>query len=244
MSMVNGKIRAYLGAMTEQHRYRSWEHCYGYFHEAGVAPRDIIAADPDRAALVLAFYLASWGMYRGSGFLLQYDYTVHLGVVTRLAARPFEPLWRAELGSAQNDRAFVPVIFEAVEAIRDIYRRFAFGVGSNELSDTLVTKVLLGTFGCLPACDTYFIAGLKNSGFKYSYLNPSFVRRVLSICQENLPVLRAGQAWIKSKGGMHYPLMKLVDMHFWQVGREAVESSGPQEASHCERGKIHLGDQT
>jgi hypothetical protein len=40
--ITNDKIRAFLGAMTEHHRYRSWEHhryrswehCYGYFHRA------------------------------------------------------------------------------------------------------------------------------------------------------------------------------------------------------------------
>ena len=81
----------------------------------------------------------------------------------------------------------MPAIFEAIDAIKDVYWPFALAVESNEPSDTLVTKVLLGTFGCLPACDTYFIAGFKDSGFKYSYLNPNFVRRVLRICRENPP---------------------------------------------------------
>ena len=76
----------------------------------------------------------------------------------------------------------------------------------------------MATFGCLPACDTYLIAGFKDSGFKYSYLNLNFVRRVLGVCCENLPLLRTEQAWIKSAGGIDYPLMKLVDMYFWQTG--------------------------
>jgi hypothetical protein len=216
--IANDKIRAFLGAMTEHHRYRSWEHCYRYFQQAGGTPWEIIAADPDHAALMLGFYLASWGMYRGSSFLLQFDYTIHLGVVTALAAQHFEPLWQAEFGSGQNDETLVPVIFKAIGAIREAYRPFAPPSESRQASDTLVTKVLLGTFGCLPACDTYFIAGFKDSGFKYSYLNENFVRRVLGVCRENLALLRTEQAWIESAGGIHYPLMKLVDMHFWQTG--------------------------
>ena len=31
----------------------------------------------------------------------------------------------------------------------------------NELSDTLITKILMGTLGCVPAYDRYFIAGIK-----------------------------------------------------------------------------------
>ena len=35
----------------------------------------------DYLSLQLAFYLASWGMYRGSSFLIQKDYRVHIPVV-------------------------------------------------------------------------------------------------------------------------------------------------------------------
>ncbi len=35
----------------------------------------------DMLALHLGFYLASWGMYRGSSFLLQKDYKVHVPIV-------------------------------------------------------------------------------------------------------------------------------------------------------------------
>jgi hypothetical protein len=216
--IANGKIRAFLGAMTEHHRYRSWDHCYGYFHRATATPQEIIAADRHHAALQLGFYLASWGMYRGSSFLLQYDYSIHLGVIGALAAPQFEPLWKAEFGSGNGDEALVPVIFKAVDAIREAYRPFAPPSESRQASDTLVKKVLLGTFGCLPACDTYLIAGFKAAGLRYSYLNGNFVERVLRFCRDNLPVLRGEQTRIKTASGMHYPLMKLVDMHFWQTG--------------------------
>lgn len=47
--------------------YHSWEHCYTFF-----------ASHPtnfDLASLHLAFYLASWGMYRGSTAIRNYDYS-------------------------------------------------------------------------------------------------------------------------------------------------------------------------
>lgn len=63
-------IRAYHGDLAgdEHHRYRSWEHCYRFFRRAGAAE---ISNQRDHAALHLGFYLASWGMYRGSSFLLK-----------------------------------------------------------------------------------------------------------------------------------------------------------------------------
>lgn len=225
--IAHDKIRAFLGAMTEHHRYRSWEHCYAYFHREATTPQAIIAANRHHAALPLAFYLASWGMYRGSSFLLQYDYTVHLGVIDQLAVPQFAPLWNEEFGSGNDDAGLTPVIFKAINSIREAYRPFAPAAESRQASDTLVTKVLLGTFGCLPACDTYFIAGFKAARFRYSYLNGNFVLRVSQFCRDNLPSLRDEQTRIERVSGMHYPLMKLVDMHFWQTGyeRELVRSA-------------------
>jgi hypothetical protein len=215
---IHEKIRAYYDGMTDtHHRYRSWEHCYRYFHRS--AP-GAIASDRDHAALQLGFYLASWGMYRGSGFLLQHAYTIHLGVIDQLLAPRFSILWGQEFGPGDNDLRLVPIILEAIDAIRDAYRTFTPSAESRQASDTLVTKIILGTFGCLPACDRYFIDGFKSASHSYSYLNTKFVERVLQFCKDNLRELREEQERIERLGGLRYPLMKLVDMYFWQIGCE------------------------
>jgi len=222
--MIQEKIRAYHGSMTgEHHRYRSWEHCYGYFRQ--IAPQGV-GADRDHAALQLGFYLASWGMYRGSSFLLQHAYTVHRGVIELLLSPRFSILWDEEFGAGHEHTKLVPVILEVINAIKGAYRPFAPTNNAWQPSDTLVTKVLLGTFGCLPACDRYFISGFRSAGFKYSYLNARFVERILHFCRDNLPDLLEEQTRIELSGGMHYPLMKLVDMYFWQTGYER-ETSNP-----------------
>jgi hypothetical protein len=200
----------------EHHRYRSWEHCFRYFQK--IPPR-AIAADRDHAALQLGFYLASWGMYRGSSFLLQHTYKVHLAVIDQLVAPQFSVLWEQEFGAKDDDSQLVPTILELIHAIREAYRPFASSTAS-EASDTLVTKIILGTLGTLPACDRYFIEGFKGAGLKYSYLNERFIKRVLQFCRENLHDLRGEQTRIERTCGISYPLMKLLDMYFWQIGYE------------------------
>jgi hypothetical protein len=158
-----------------------------------------VAADRDHAALQLGFYLASWGMLRASGFLLQYAYTIHLGVIDQLVAPQFS------------------VLLGAFYAIREAYRPV---VPQRSASDILVTKVLLGTFGCLPACDTYFKIGFKRAGFPYSSVNAHFLQRLLHFATDNLGALREEQRRIQTTSGICYPLMKLVDMYFWQIGGE------------------------
>lgn len=182
----------------EHHRYRSWEHCYGYFRR--VRPQGL-AADQDRAALHLAFYLASWGMYRGSSFLLQRAYTVHRGVIDLIAEKRFDDLWDADFGARETDQ-FIPRVHELIKAVRQAYKAFAPATGSTQPTDTLVTKVILGTFGCLPACDRYFIDGFKREGFKYSYLNLNLVERILGFCRDHLSEFQQEQASIEQRGGV------------------------------------------
>jgi hypothetical protein len=219
---IQETIRAYHDSMNdEHHRYRSWEHCYGYFHS--ITP-SAIAADRDRAALQLGFYLASWGMYRGSSFLLKHAYTAHLGVIDQIVTPRFSVLWEHEIGANENDTNAIKIIGEAIQVIREAYRPFAPESESRQASDTLVTKVILGTFGAFPACDRYFIEGFKTiEGHRYSYLNDKCIERVLRFCKNNLSELRNEQTRIARISGIHYPLMKLLDMYFWQIGFERAK---------------------
>jgi hypothetical protein len=210
---VRQMILAYHGDLAgdPHHRYRSWEHCYDFFRR--VTPACIVQ-QRDHAALQLGFYLASWGMYRNS-FLLQHAYSVHLGVVDCLASPAFVPLWEADVGTNVEHALLAPTVLAAVESVKEAYRPFG------EPTDTLVTKVLLGTVGCLPACDRFFINGFKRARFSYSYLNARFVDRILQFCTDNAADLRAEQVRIEAASGVTYPFMKLADMYFWQIGYDA-----------------------
>jgi hypothetical protein len=210
---IHEEIQQYYSSMAdEHHRYRSWEHCYQYFHE--LTPKSAIA-NRETAALHLGFYLASWGMYRPSGFLLQRGYTVHYGVIDKIFQPQFSSLWTRDFGTADNDVDLIPTILDAVEVIRDAYRPIA---DSREATDTLVTKVMLGTFGILPAYDRFFLSGFKRARYSCSGVNARFIKQLLAFAKEHRSELIAEQQAIERIGGIKYPLMKLVDMYFWQIG--------------------------
>lgn len=191
-------------------RYRSWEHCYRFFQEHH---KELLQVK-NNAALHLGFYLASWGMYRGSSFLLQRTYTAHMHVIDALALPQFRNLWQHDVGSRDDDVKLAPTIIDLVDSVRDAYEQQF----ERRPTDTLTTKVLLGTIGCLPACDQFFIKGFRAQGFKYSSLNKLFIDRILRYCIDSRRELARLQSKIRARGGPHYPLMKLVDMHFWQIG--------------------------
>lgn len=210
-SQVEIRIQSYFGKLEreEHHRYRSWEHCYRFFQRT--TPARLVACR-DEAALHLGFFLASWGMYRGGSFLLQRDYTAHLPAVECLAERRWLPLWNYEFGAHEDDIGNVDDLLELRRCLGTAYAQFGTP------TDTLVTKIMLGTLGCFPACDRYFIAGFKSTGRPYSAFNRQFIVRVFDFCRSNLSGLRSAQAAVERTVGIRYPLMKLVDMYFFQTG--------------------------
>jgi DNA-binding transcriptional regulator YiaG len=215
---IHQKIWAWIGNLPNQphERGRSWENCYRFFQRLKSVG---IGSQRDRAALELGFYLASWGMYRGSSFLLQYAYTVHLGVIDLLATPSLAILWEKEFGSEDANPQLVSAIREAIKGTREVYSSFG------EPSDILVTRVLLGTLGCLPTCDRYFLEGFHGAGYHYSCVD-TFIDQVFRFCRENVDELQQEQANIERTPGitMHYPLMKLVDMYFHRLGQELEEA--------------------
>src|SRR3954471_24429399 len=117
---VTEHIRAYHDRLAgdEHHRLRSWKHCYRYFRRVGPT---VVAGERDAAAVQLGVYLASWGMYRGSSFLLRHAYTVHRAVVDLLAEEQFRPLWEREFGAGEHDAYLHPLVLDAVTAVRRAY---------------------------------------------------------------------------------------------------------------------------
>jgi len=226
---IEDEVQAYYrDALDEHHRYRSWEHCYSYFREKRPLG---LGQDRDQAAIQLAFYLASWGMYRGSSFLLQYTYTVHRAAIDAIDAQCFTTLWNTDFGSKRVEKALVPTVCELIQELRRAYKPFALRIGSAQPTDTLITKIILGTFGCLPACDRYFLSGFKSEGFKYSSLNEEFVTAVFEYCQSNICDFQRQQKTLQKQSGVNYPLMKLVDMCFWQIGYQQTAGTLPEGRS-------------
>lgn len=232
---LNRTIRKYYReqCLGPDARGRSWDYCYRFFREHW---RDLPREETqDAAALHLAFYLASWGMYRPSSFLLQRAYTVHRAVVSVLASSRFSELWeRDNIGADSADIALAGTIMELVEAVKAEYRKVdaeykeLTGTKPQKSMDLLVTKALLGTVGCLPARDTYFEKGFK-AHFKpleipYGALNEAFTENILQFCVEQKRKLAELQLEIVDVDDVPYPVMKLVDMYFWQRGSMTPEA--------------------
>lgn len=203
----------------ENGRYRSWEHCYSNFINA----RDNKNAELDYLSLQLAFYLASWGMYRGSSFLLQKDYKIHIPVVKELLKEEYDPLAGidcVELKREENQRLLENInafLDEYYSNIRDEVKNIKV---RNQLSSTLITKILMGTLGCVPAYDRYFISGIKKQKVASGNYNMKSIVQLVDFYESNIVELENIRKDMKVNG-MAYPQMKILDMAFWQIGLDS-----------------------
>jgi hypothetical protein len=164
-------------------------------------------------------------MYRGSSFLLRYAYTINEGAVDVVLESRFSPLWDKEFGCRSTDVTLASLILELCQEIKKVYQPFAGAIHKN-VSDILLTKVVLGTVGCVPAWDSYFHRGYRHCGFSPpSCLTVRFIEEVLQFCLSHLSEFQDEQGRIEREQSMLYPLMKLEDMYFHQIGLETEPGS-------------------
>ena len=213
-------IRIYFNeTVKDSHgRYMSWRHCYNAFVEnRNNADEKML----DYLALHLAFYLASWGMYRGSSFLLQKDYKVHISVVRILVEEKYDPLVEISAEGLTED-ANLELLDEVSERIRRVYaaEQPSFEGVTNNATDTLVTKILLGTLGCVPAYDRYYVQAVKRYNISAGVYSKESVRDVAVYYLSHKDEFESLREEL-STCGTRYPAMKLMDMCMWQLAFEA-----------------------
>lgn len=221
----------------ENSRYLSWEHCYTAFCNAR-NKKSLTEADKDQLCLHLAFYLASWGMYRGSSFLLQQDYKIHRKVVDAIldSDKRLQGAGCEELADPELNRALWDLSRTITEYYSDVRKSVSDMLSEEEvksdLSTILITKVLLGTLGCVPAYDQYFANGVAYEGVTTKTYNKASLDNLIEFYKNNFDQLEEYRKTLQ-KGNLEYTQMKLLDMAFWQIGFTSVKLE-----LHDKRGRI------
>ena len=210
---------------NENGRSRSWEHCYRVFRDARTDP----SPDCDYLSLHLAFYLASWGMYRGSCFILQKDYKVHTPIVEKILKPEYDCLFGLACTDVRNDdvRAQLKELYKSIAAHFDPIREQVAGHKvETPVSQVLITKILLGTLGCVPAYDRFFGIGAKYLGLEKDTYQKKSLRELADFYEAHNDRLEEARRGMQCED-LTYPQMKLLDMGFWQVGfdQETKESA-------------------
>lgn len=235
-SDIEEKVKKFISLANGDpyHGNYSWDYCYLFFRDF----RRLKPAEQEKqmelACLNLGFYLASWGMYRGSTFVSRKNYKIYTGVIGILIKSEFNDLWESSYYDdlleskieISKDHEKIKNLFRLKNATKKILEPYTkitklTGPKTLNVTDTLITKILLGTMGCVPAYDANFKKGLKarEIPLRSSFSKGSFAN-VLNFCRNNLNELRKIKKCVPNSE-YHYPLMKVLDMYFWFIGADS-----------------------
>ena len=209
-----------------RNRFKSWEHCHKAFIEAHKKGYENLNEDDIKLlCLHLSFCLASFGMYRGSSFLIESDYLANKSVVELIFEPIYEPLWdfnpaNSDINLAhellfnetfgvynriKNDCYLDSDYLIVIEDNKKISKRKA-----NKPSSILITKILMITFGCIPAFDTLVSKTIGP--------NPKKIFR--AICEY---VKTDPGNFVCKSNDVYYPPMRCLDILLWCLGYVSEE---------------------
>ena len=196
------------------HRYLSWEYCHEAFR---LNRRPQIDATIDYLCLHLAWYLASWGMLRNS-FLMQKDYKIHADVVRLIYQPEWDDLWDLSPEKLSQEY-YADRIMKLSESITEAYVASGAGIPT----DTLLTKILLGTVGCVPAYDRYFKKALADTGAAPQVFSAKSIRTLGNLYLDHEDEFEKLRKHCGSR--IEYPAAKIPDMCFFEYGFQRDASS-------------------
>lgn len=195
-------------------RYASFDYCFNYFQGFKNKKEIFNKNNIQNSCLHLAFYLASWGMLRGSSFLLQKSIKFYEPLIRYISSKE-EDFWKIDVNNYDKDNNIEKIV-KCSDDIKKI-------LGDNKkykVSDTLTTKIMLGVFGSVPAFDSYFKNGSKLGVFnKYSLKEiNSFYNKYEVIISKEADKIKTFEYEDGVQSKRSYTKAKVIDMIFFMQG--------------------------
>lgn len=201
----------------ENTRDASFDYCFNYFHRfyEDNKIQEIAAEDNlEKSCLQLGFYLASWGMYRGSSKILNFSVKKYENLITEISNNKNKVYWEIDVDNYKENSENLINCYKLIKN--------SFGKEINP-SDTLITKIMLGIFGSVPAFDTYFKAGMKHVDITIGKFNKKALEKIYEFYLENQEHFKKFNIQtIDFITGKNIPIIytkaKLIDMAAFQEG--------------------------
>jgi hypothetical protein len=210
---IRENVEKYGSGVLSTGRYASFDYCFNYFQSSRDEEFSGSLADSghlEQSCLQLGFYLASWGMYRGSASLVSQSARGLAPTINAIAGA--DPrIWSVDVDGYDD---------ESIQLVLDIARSIRAVIpGGN--SDTLVTKVMLGVFGCVPAYDRFVRSGLGVRG-----LTGASLEKIRSIYETQSALIEEFQRptldFVTEKPtNLTYTKAKVIDMIYFIEGQRS-----------------------
>lgn len=214
-SNITQTISSFKNTLAPTDRSASFDYCYNYF-----STTDDLTKEMERSCLTLGLYLASWGMYRGSSFILQKSVKHYQPTIEYLNELD-KSYWSIDID--KYDEANMAKILEVYSKVKGKL------IPKNHTHLTLTTKVLLGVFGFVPAYDRFFRNTFKqifNGECGFSVMNKESLlclKKFYDTNQIEIDTLANETFTIdfltEKKTSINYSKAKIIDMYGLQKGK-------------------------
>lgn len=217
----------------EQHRYRSYDYCKNLFDKYYKKP-SLSDEEKDNFALNLYCYLASWGMLRGSSWLLkEKSYRFFVPTVDILFNKDkYGKLLQMDIFAENfviSKNTYTKLIVQLADEIEG-----NLSSRGGKVSIVLLGKIIMGTYGCVPAYDTYDQKTLKSLGYKNHYRIKTALPDTYEIVLNNIEVFEKIMDDMKqyidpeTKKPVNYTAFKVLDMMLWIEGEKLENNKKAQ----------------
>jgi hypothetical protein len=206
----------------QHHRLLSWDHAWEHWKYYCSNDRE---ADDSLAALHLAFYLASSGMYRGSSNLLYRDYKVLVPVVQFLKSQASMKPWEDCFFDTEVEvEELAGELCQLAAGLSTTLKQKLARPGKDRvnISDTLQSKILFNTLCCVPAFDSEVKAALNDILENYyptcNCFSKNRLVQTINLARKNAGLIKTGQKLLNDQAKKRYPLTKVLDLYLWHHG--------------------------
>jgi len=163
-------------------RYASFDYCFNYFQsfkENNCIEELCSNGNIENSCLQLSFYLASWGMYRGSTFVLSKSSKFYERLIRNISEFN-RRIWTIDVDNyiVDGDTENIDLLINCKRIIKNSFENW------NGASDVLISKIMLGVFGNVPAFDKFFVKGCRRHSLRINSICKNSLERIFNFYQD------------------------------------------------------------
>ena len=214
---IENNVRMFLSTRKPSEANSSFDFCFNYFScmRKNIAEEENIVL----SCLHLGFYLASWGMYRGSCKIRNKSFLFFKELMHLISQEDWSGLWEIDV-DCYNSENNLTLLMNFKKRLKGFLN--TAGVSP---TPTLTSKIMLGLFGNIPAFDEKFKQGSRHND---SWFGEDWNRKSLEKIhifywknREEINNLQSNIYTINSDGQrteIKYTKAKIIDMAFFVEG--------------------------
>lgn len=217
------------GWKNKHHRFRSYDPCKNYFDTH--YGKDITPEVKDEFCLRLFNYLASWGMFRGNDWFIWKSYGVFEDVAEVIFDTTYSDLLNIDpLADDFNVDIYAEKVYNLYKKVRttllttlqkDDEKYKPKDKKENSVSPLMTCKILMGTYGCVIAYDSYDMKGLRALGVRapQKLEMKTLLEKTYSIIDRNRNEFKSVMKDMEQYP-VKYTAFKVLDMILWEYGKD------------------------